>query len=754
MVGLPAAASVVIIDDDNNALLTMANVAVSEADGTASVIVSVDVPISGGFTVDVATAAGGTATAGVDYIALPSQTLIFAGDTPGETQTIMVIINDDAVAEGVESFMVSLSVLGGTSSTVGLPVAATVSIADNDSAALSMADVEVSEGDGTAMVTVRLDNAVQGGFTVDAMIGGGSATADVDYRADSMQTLTFAGTAESQILTVTIIDDSDAEDAETLMVSLGNLQETSVMVGLPDAASVVIIDDDNNALLTMANVAVSEADGTASVIVSVDVPISGGFTVDVATAAGGTATAGVDYIALPSQTLIFAGDTPGETQTIMVIINDDAVAEGVESFMVSLSVLGGTSSTVGLPVAATVSIADNDSAALSMADVEVSEGDGTAMVTVRLDTAVQGGFTVDAMIGGGSATADVDYRADSMQTLTFAGTAESQILTVTIIDDSDAENAETLMVSLGNLQETSVMVGLPAAASVIIIDDDNNALLTMANVAVSEADGTASVIVRVDVPISGGFTVDVATVAGGTATAGVDYIALPSQTLIFAGDTSGETQTIMVIINDDAVAEGVESFMVSLSILGGTSSTVGLPDAATVSIADNDSAALSMADVEVSEGDGTAMVTVRLDTAVQGGFTVDAMIGGGSATADVDYRADSMQTLTFAGTAESQILTVTIIDDSDAEDAETLMVSLGNLQETSVMVGLPDAASVVIIDDDNNALLTMANVAVSEADGTDKVAEGDETLMVSLPNADLCRRYSWRDTDNYGHHQR
>ena len=50
--------------------------------------------------------------------------------------------------------------------------------------------------------------------------------------------------------------------------------------------------------------------------------------------------------------------------------------------MVSLSDLTaiGTSSTVGLPVAATVSIADNDSAALSMADVEVSEGDGTAMV--------------------------------------------------------------------------------------------------------------------------------------------------------------------------------------------------------------------------------------------------------------------------------------------------------------------------------------------------------------------------------------
>ena len=64
----------------------------------------------------------------------------------------------------------------------------------------------------------------------------------------------------------------------------------------------------------------------------------------------------------------------------MVTINEDAVAEGAESFIVSLSALAGTSSTVGLPVPATVSIADNDNAALSMADVEVSEGDGTATV--------------------------------------------------------------------------------------------------------------------------------------------------------------------------------------------------------------------------------------------------------------------------------------------------------------------------------------------------------------------------------------
>ena len=747
MVVLSDVASVIITDDDNTAVLTIEKVEVTESDGTANVIVSVDNEVSGGFEVDAAIA-DGTATAGVDYTAAIRQTLTFAG-TAGEAHTFMITINEDEVAEGDETLMVSLvgpPVLTGidNSLTVGLPVAATITIADNDSAALMIAVADVAEDDGMASVVVSLNIAVQGNFTVVASTTDGTATADADYTAVTSQTLAFAGTAsESQTFTIAIINDAVAENAETLTVSLASLQGTSVAVGLPDAATVIIIDDDNTAVLTMANVGVTEADGTASVIVSVDNEVSGGFTVEAAIA-DGTATAGADYTAVTSQTLTFAG-TAGETKTFTLDITDDAVAEATETVTVSLARLQGTTVTVGLPVAATVAITDNDSAALTMEGVDVTEGDGTASVatvTVSLDIAVQGGFTVEVATEDGTAMAGADYTAITSHILNFAGTVgETQTFTVTITADDVPENAETLMVSLVSLQGTSATVGLPAAATVIIIDDDNTAVLTMENVEVDEADGTAGVIVSVDNAVSGGFTVEAA-IADGTTTAGIDYTAVSSQTLTFAG-TAGETKTLTLSITDDAVAEATETATVSLASLQGTTMTVGLPVAATVTITDNDSAALTMEDVDVTEGDGTATVatvTVSLDIAVQGGFTVDVATADGTAMAGDDYTAITGHTLTFAGSAdEAHTFMIDITADDDPENAETLVVSLGSLQDTSVMVGLPAAATVVITDDDNTAVLTIENVEVTEADGTasvivsvDKEVSGGFTVEAAI----------------------
>ena len=390
---------------------------------------------------------------------------------------------------------------------------------------------------------MTVDNTVPGGFEVNAATADGTATAGADYTAVTSQTLTFAGIAgETRTFMVTITDDAVTEGAETFMASLSlpvlTGSDTSLTVGLPVAATVTITDNDSAALtLTMTDVTVNEGDGTASVSVSLNTAVQGGFTVAALTA-DGTATAGADYTAVTSQILTFAGTT-GETQTATVTITDDVVAEVDETLVVSLSNLQTSSGAIMLPVdAATVTIMDNDSAALTMEDVDVTEGDGTATVatvTVSLDIAVQGGFAVDVATEDGIAMAVDDYTAITGHTLTFAGTAgEVQSFTVTIAADDVAENAETLTVLLTSLQDTSVMVGLPAAATVIITDDDNDAVLTIENVEVTEADGTASVIVSVDKEVSGGFMVEAA-IADGTATVDVDYSAVPSQTLTFAG---------------------------------------------------------------------------------------------------------------------------------------------------------------------------------------------------------------------------
>ena len=75
----------------------------------------------------------GTATvAGLDYTAVVAQILTFNGTDAGETQSFTVAITGDVVAEDTETLMVSLGNLRGNAVDVGLPVAATVTITDDD----------------------------------------------------------------------------------------------------------------------------------------------------------------------------------------------------------------------------------------------------------------------------------------------------------------------------------------------------------------------------------------------------------------------------------------------------------------------------------------------------------------------------------------------------------------------------------------------------------------------------------------------
>ena len=99
----------------------------------------------------------------------------FAG-TVGETQTITIGINNDAIVEGDETFTVLLSGVD-TSTGTGTPFAdnadidasdtGTGTIINTDTADLTVGDATVDEEAGTITFAVTLDNPVEGGFSVD-----------------------------------------------------------------------------------------------------------------------------------------------------------------------------------------------------------------------------------------------------------------------------------------------------------------------------------------------------------------------------------------------------------------------------------------------------------------------------------------------------------------------------------------------------------------------------------------------------------
>ena len=90
---------------------------------------------------------------------------------------------------------------------------------------------------------------------------------------------------------------------------MSNLASTSLSVTISDTGTLTINDDDG-ATVTIADVSVAEnvAGGTATVTLSVDQAVAGGFTVDVSTSDGTATTGDSDYTALSSQTVTFTGN--------------------------------------------------------------------------------------------------------------------------------------------------------------------------------------------------------------------------------------------------------------------------------------------------------------------------------------------------------------------------------------------------------------------------------------------------------------
>tara|TARA_R110000796_G_scaffold252640_2_gene389880 strand:- start:127983 stop:143453 length:15471 start_codon:yes stop_codon:yes gene_type:complete len=254
---------------NNDAQVTIEDVSQFEDGESFLVTATLEGTIEGGFTVDLSTADGTAAVADGDYTAVSGTTLTFSG-TDGEVQKLDIAPGVDSKLEADETFIVSLSNLVGTTANVVIIDQAVLTIKNDDAAAVTLVDVSGNEGDGAITVTATLDNAVQGGFTVEVNTADGTATlADSDYAAVAGKMLTFAGTAgETQTFTLVPTDDSIIEANETLIVSMSKLS-TALGVDISDGATVTIVNDDFNNFptdITLSTTSIAENNALDAVI--------------------------------------------------------------------------------------------------------------------------------------------------------------------------------------------------------------------------------------------------------------------------------------------------------------------------------------------------------------------------------------------------------------------------------------------------------------------------------------------------------
>ncbi|WP_298514041.1 Calx-beta domain-containing protein [uncultured Kordia sp.] len=256
-------------------------------------------------------------------------------------------------------------------------------------------------------------------------------------------------------------------------------------------------------------------------------------------------------------------------------------------------------------------------ATLSINDVTVNEGDGTATVPVTLDVPSDIDTVINVSTGNGSASQNLDYTA-TVQSLTIPAGQLSVDFTVPILDDANYEQTEEFTVSVdivsGNLLNPP---GVAISAAVIIVDNEISNTFSIGNVTVDENAGTVTVPVTLDNPATINTEVSISTIDE-TAIQAMDYTATVQTLTIPAGQMSAN---VVVPIIDDTTFETDEVFLVYGS--GFTDNVSSHQSEGVITILDNDTATYpATGELEVcADVNGAFIDLTAMDTYYAGGDT-------------------------------------------------------------------------------------------------------------------------------------
>ena len=730
------------INNDDTAAVTVNNASALEGN-SMTFTVTLNKAVQGGLKVT-PSQTDVTTTASNDYTA-NTTALTFSG-TVGETKTFTVSTTEDAIVEANETFTVGLTVSDAPSGVTSTDTG-TGTINNDDSAAVTVDDAEANEGDAITF-TVTLSAAVQGGLTVTPSYVNKTA-ASTDY-TKSTTGLTFTGTAnETQTFTVATTDDAVAERDETFTVRLA-VSGTSLTVTSTDTGMGTINDNDSSGISVTVNDASASEGASMTFTVTLSTAVQGGLTVT-PSYTNGTA-ASTDYTANTSG-VTFTGNA-NEQKTFTVSTREDAIIEADETFTVGLSV-SGTSITIDASDTGTGTITNDDttpSVDLSVSPASVAEG-AARTVTVTAAFSPANTFTADKTVtvsvgGTGTATSGVDYASVSDFDITISagqnrGTG-TFVLTPTA--DGTTEGTETIGISgsASGLTVGATSLGLTDASSVtqLTLGVDG------AQARVAEGSDGITVSVSASFPNNRTLAVDrtvAVSVDGGTATAGVDFEAVPGFNITIPAGQSGATGTFELVPIQDNANEGDETILVTGSAAGLTVTS------ATITLVDDDQSVgvelpevnLTATPARVAEGsEATVTVTAAFSTDQTFGSNtvVTVSVGGGTATAGADYGAvpDFDIVIPAADTSGVATFTLSAADDNVVEGDETITVSgkTADLTVNETLITLTDktAAGLTLRLDpasvSEGASATVVTVTATLSGGT--VSSADQRVSVRV----------------------
>ncbi|WP_370594625.1 immunoglobulin-like domain-containing protein [Synechococcus sp. CBW1006] len=410
-----------------------------------------------------------------------------------------------------------------------------------------------------------------------------------------------------------------------------------------------------------------------------------------------------------------------------------------ETNTVSISSYTGGAEYESLDTTATAQVVVEDTTditAVSLGDVTVDEGSGTATISATIDNAP----TDEPLV----------LTLDNGATITFAvGETTATSSEFVVQGDDPYVDGETNTVSISSYTGGAEYESLDttATAQVVVEDTTDITAVSLGDVTVDEGSGTATISATIDnAPTDEPL---VLTLDNGA-------------TITFAVGETTATSSEFVVQGDDPYKDG-ETNTVSISSYTGGAEYESLDTTATAQVVVEDTTditAVSLGDVTVDEGSGTATISATIDNAptdeplvltLDNGATITFAVGETTATSSefvvqgddpyVDGETNTVSISSYTGGAEYESLDTTATAQVVVEDTTDITaVSLGDVtvdegSGTATISATIDNAPTdepLVLTLDNGATITFA-VGETTATSSEFVVQGDDPYRMARP---------------------
>ena len=470
----------------------------------------------------------------------------------------------------------------------------------------------------------------------------------------------------------------------------------------------------------------SDAEDTGTMTVTAQLSKTVASDVTVPFTVSGTAGNPADYAITASPVTITAGQL---TTDITITVVDDALDEANETVIVTMGTP--TNASQGTVVEHTATITDNDdgpTVQFTAASQSEAEDVGTMTITAQLSE-VSGQTVSVPFTVSGTAGNPADYTITASPVTITAGQTTTDI-TITVVNDTLDEANETVIVTMGT--PTNATKGATDEHTATITDNDATPSVQFTSASQSEAEDVGTMTITAQLSAVSGQAVSVPFTVSGTATGTDDYTITASPVTITAGQT---TTDITITVVDDDSDEPNETVIVTMGTP--TNATKGATDEHTATITDDDdepTVEFTSASQSGAEGGGVMVITVESSATAGRVLTVPFTVGG-TASDPADYSITASPVTIAVGQSTAEIA-ITVVDDADEEDSETVIVTIGT--PTNATVGTVDEHTVTITDNESVVTAPTVTTATVSAISTTTATCGGE--VTSDGGADVTAR--------------